>query len=93
MDRATRSERTFDDAAALAKANGMEFRNPSDGCYQLRWGQHRGRLFIVNLYPRRQGGSSRAYHDPHYRGPYLALPKDWTLLDVVKSAVKEKQAK
>lgn len=81
--RADKSERTFESAESLALANGMCLTNPSDGCYQLR---HVVAGWILNLYPRRNGLSPRAYHDPAHKGPFLALPQNWTLLDVVQSA-------
>jgi len=61
----------------------MSLTNPSDGCYQLRSAAG----WIINMYPRRKGVSSRMYHDPHHRGPFLRLPENWTLLDAVKAAI------
>jgi hypothetical protein len=84
MNRADDSEQTFDEAKALAAQNGMTLINPSDGCYQLRCDNPD---WIVNMYPRRSGGSPRMYWDPNHRGPFLKLPEDWTLLDGVKAAV------
>jgi hypothetical protein len=82
-ERAELSERTYRAAERMAWERGMVLTNPSDGCYQLR---HRGRGYIVNLYPRRKGITPRAYHDPHHRGPFLPLPENWTLLDAVVAA-------
>ena len=83
-DRAEISESTSSDAAKLAAENGMSLTAPSNGCYQLR---HRRKGWIINMYPRRNGGSPRMYHDPNHRGPFLDLPELWTLLDAVHAAV------
>ena len=82
--RAKRCEQTFDEAEQTAAAHGLRLTNPSAGVYQLR-SDRQG--WIINLYPRRQGATGRIYHDPHHRGPFLPLPCDWTLLDVVLAAV------
>ncbi len=84
QSRAQRCEATMREAADLAHRNGMTLRNHSDGCYQLR---HVAKGWIINLYPRHGGFSPRVYHDPHHRGPFLALPRMWTLLDVVRAAI------
>lgn len=84
MNRASTSERTFEDAQVLAMSNGMRLGNPSDGCYQLR---HDARGWIINIYPRRNGHSARMYHDPNHRGPFLKLPENWTILDAVQAAI------
>jgi hypothetical protein len=84
VNRAQQSMATFESAEQLAAANGMILTNPSDGCYQLR---HIVRRWIINLYPRTTGFTPRAYHDPHKPGPFLRLPKNWTLLDAVKAAI------
>ncbi len=83
MDRAQTSEATFAEAKALADAHGFRLTNPSDGCYQLRFMDE----WIINLYPRRKGGSPRMYHDKHKPGPFLKLPQDWTILDAVQAAI------
>ena len=84
--RAEHSERTFPEARFLAAEHGMVLTNPSDGCFQLRWGPG----WIVNLYPRHQGLSPRMYHDPRHRGPFLqSLPENWTLLQAVEAAIVE----
>ena len=85
IDRAAKSEATFNEARALAEANGFQLTQPSDGCYQLR---RLKPLWIYNLYPRRSGLSPRIYSDPHHRGPFLrGMPEPWTLLDVVRAAI------
>jgi hypothetical protein len=84
MSRAAKSEKTYPAAVELAGHYRMVLSNPSDGCYQLR---HVDLGWIINLYPRRNGASPRAYSDPHHRGPFLNLPQLWTLLDAVEAAV------
>lgn len=83
MHRADISESTFDDAQQLARINEMQLTRPSDGCFQLRHLRHG---WIINMYPRHNGGSPRMFHDPHHRGPFLDLPDPWTLLDAVRAA-------
>lgn len=76
----------FDEAFALAYANGFVLERKR-GCYhyQLTWfGGEEDEEYIYNLYPTTQ----RIYADPHHRGPFLNLKKPWTVLDVVKAAVK-----
>lgn len=38
--------------------------------------------WLYNIYP----GKCRIYADPNRRGPFLKLPDEWTLIDVVKAA-------
>ena len=79
------SEETFDAASIYADMHDMRFTNPSSGCYQLR---HNKKGWIINMYPRRKGLSPRMYHDAHRPGPFLTLPKNWSLMDAVMIAVK-----
>jgi len=90
MNRAQKCEKTRDEAERLAAEHGMRLTNPSDGCYQLR---HLAAGWIVNAYPRRKGAFPRLYHDPHHRGPFLDVPEQWTLLDVVQAAVRQWRAR
>lgn len=83
MSRAGKSEATFDEACRLGAENGIALTNPSDGCYQMRHSSG----WIINIYPRRNGGSPRMYHDKHRPGPFLKLPENWTILDAVRAAV------
>lgn len=84
-DRATKSERTFDEAKAVADQYGLSFTNPSEGCFQLR---HPKTGWIVNLYPRHSGLSPRAYHDKNHKGPFAPLPQNWTLAEAVVAFAK-----
>ena len=96
--RAELSEDTYEAAAELAKQNGLSLTSPADGCYQMR---HKAKGWIINIYPRRNGGSPRMYHDPHHRGPFLDLPRAsthpheeccWTIMDAVNAAIKAEGA-
>jgi len=82
------SEDVFDEAVEFAYANlcvlqrmpaGYHFQLLCfDGIYETL------PEYIYNLYPSTQ----RIYSDPKHRGPFLKVKKPWTLLDVVKAAVK-----
>lgn len=87
--RAMESEATYAEAKALGAQHGLRLTHPSDGCYQLR----SSRGWIVNLFPRRKQAHPLILHDRHHRGPYLQVPADWTLLDVVQAAVKAEEGK
>ena len=83
------SEDVFDEAVGLAYANGIVLqRMPSSFHFQIIFFNASRPDFspdyIYNLYPSTQ----RIYSDPKHRGPFLKIPKPWTLLDVVKAAVK-----
>lgn len=71
----------FDEACQLARANGLRLRCCSDAHYQLK---HVCKDWLLNIYP----GNRRLYHDPQRMGPFLRVPDDWTLIDIVRAAVK-----
>lgn len=80
------SEDVFDEAAGLAHANlCLLLRMPAGYHYQLICYNGSGGEYIYNLYPSTQ----RIYSDPKHRGLFLKVKKPWTLLDVVKAAVKK----
>lgn len=79
------SEDVFKEAAILAAANHCALnRMPNGYHYQLVCINGDRPDYIYNLYPSTQ----RIYADPKHRGPFLQVPKPWTLLDVVKAKVK-----
>ena len=43
--------------------------------------------WLLNIYP----GNRRLYHDQNRMGPFLSVPDDWTLLDVVRAAVERER--
>lgn len=83
-DRSDTFQSQFREAAILAETHGMALTKPSEDSYQLRLGKDG---WIINIYPRARGGSPRMYHDRNRKGPYLALPASWDLLDAVQAAV------
>ena len=78
------SEDVFEKAAVLAAANLCAMnRMPANYHFQFIVINGDQPDYIYNLYPSTQ----RIYADPKHRGPYLQIPKPWTLLDVVKAWV------
>lgn len=81
------SEDTFDEAVELAEESGSCSLQQMPGRYHYQlfcYGKNENHDHIYNLYPSTQ----RIYSDPNHRGPFLKVKKPWTLLDVVKAAVK-----
>lgn len=79
------SEFDFDKAVELARESGSCSlrRMPATYHFQLIcYGEDYE--YIYNLYPSTQ----RIYTDSKHRGPFLRISKPWTVLDVVKAAVK-----
>jgi hypothetical protein len=82
------SEDVFKEAAILAAANLCALnRMPNDYHFQLIKINGDKPDYIYNLYPSTQ----RIYSDPKHRGPFLQIPKPWTILDVVKALVKDRK--
>ncbi|MBA7654985.1 hypothetical protein ES703_62881 [subsurface metagenome] len=80
-----RAVATFDEAAKLAKDNSWLLEKmPAEYHFQLAFFDKGCAEFIYNLYPTTQ----KIYSDPKHLGPFLKVVKPWTLLDVVKAAVK-----
>jgi hypothetical protein len=72
--------RQFEIAGGLAEASGLLLVRCSEVHYQLS--PHDGR-WLLNVYP----SNRRLYRDPNRENaPYLDLPDNWTLLDVVRAA-------
>jgi hypothetical protein len=72
----------FDEARRLARKGGLVLVKHSPQHYALRPKGRGG--WLQNIYP----GNRRLYHDRQKpTPPYLGLPAEWTLLDVVKAAV------
>jgi len=88
LRRANRSEAgdEFEQAQTLAEKNGMLMRKCSESHYQLK---SECDNWLVNIYP----GNRRLYHDKNRMGPYLKVPYDWGLLDVVIAASKKVRSK
>jgi len=86
QERLQASEDVFDEAVKLARESGACSlqRTPAAYHYQLvRYGENHEHIY--NLYPTTQ----RIYTVPKHRGPFLQIPKPWTVLDVVKAVVKK----
>lgn len=68
----------FDAARDLAESKGLTLKKFTAQHYQLSNGK-----WIQNIHP----GNRRLYWDRKYRKPpFLDLPPDWTLLDVVRAS-------
>ena len=75
----------FSEVSALAAANGLRLERKTDIQYQL---MPQDRSWLLNIYP----SNRRLYRDLNKQGaPYLKLPANWTLLDVVRAAVGGKE--
>jgi len=68
-------------AFIAAKDSGMTLKQHSDQHYQLSHPDG----WLLNIYP----GNRRLYHDKNRKGPFLQVPLEWTLLDVVNAAAKQ----
>lgn len=73
--------RDFEQARQVAEENGLLLVRHSESHYQL---SHVRKGWLTNIYP----GNRRLYGDPNRTGPFLHVHHDWTLLDVVRAAVK-----
>lgn len=83
--RRRRAIEDFDEASRLAREAGLQFVCCDDHLYHL--GVSDGG-WLINVYP----GNCRLYADPNRpRAPYLQVETPWTLLDVVRSAVKSSE--
>lgn len=72
----------FKEAMALAIGHDLVLTQCTNIHYQL---SDRHGDWLLNIYP----SNRRLYHDKQRRCPYLRVPDDWTLLDVVKAAIAE----
>ena len=78
--RATVASQEFPKAFYLASEKGLRLTQRSDIHYQL---YSPDAEWLLNIYP----SNRRLYHDRNKSTPpYLQLPDDWTLLDVVNAA-------
>ena len=75
---------SFEPARKLAEEHGMTLNNPGDGIYVLRRKDHH---WTYHLYPKSSGHAPRVWVDPNRPCPFLKLPYQWDLLDVVKSVL------
>lgn len=86
--RAFLAQTTYGEVRILAREHGLELRECKGTLhYQLAAVCDGGVDWLLNLYPSTQ----RMYMDPHHRRPSLKLPHPWTLLDVVRAAIKLKE--
>ncbi len=74
----------FEEARRLAECNGLRLRRCTEVHYQLK---PQDGSWLKNIYP----SNRRIYADPNKRGPFLHVPDDWTLIDVVRAAAKAGQ--
>lgn len=81
LDRSANQD-TLDEARALAAQHGMSLSPYDAGAYHYQLREMRPGGWIVNLYP----STGRIYQDANRPGPYLRVPRNWTLLDVVRAA-------
>lgn len=81
-ERRKRAGDVFLQARSLASRAGLVLARHSDVHYSLRHPDG----WIFNIYP----GNRRLYYDKNRKkGPFIKLPDNWTLMDVVKEAVKQ----
>jgi len=74
------SDENFASASQLATQSGMILVRHTDVHYQLQ--SQSG--WLLNIYP----GNRRLYHDRNKpKPPYLNIPPNWTLIDVVHAAI------
>lgn len=81
----------FQEAARIARERcpyPLRLRRVNDTHYQLRGFPPTG-PWLIHIYP----GNRRVYNDPHKGGPYLKLSAEWTLLEVVRAAVRTMERK
>ena len=65
----------------FAKSAGLTLRAHTEAHYSLR-----GCGYILNIYP----GNRRLYYDrSHRKPPFLKLPDEWSLLNVVQAAIEQ----
>jgi hypothetical protein len=84
MGRRERADRDFGEAHRLAQQAGLFLHKCSPTQYQLSVCNRPASGWLINVYP----GNLRIYADPHRpRAPYLRLPDDWGLIDIVRTAV------
>lgn len=80
-DRRTLNMQIFEEARKLAYEHGMILIQHTDVHYTLSANNWR-----LNLYP----GNQRLYHDKkHKKPPFLEVPENWTLKDIVDACIKE----
>ncbi len=80
--RRDRAEDDFKAARVLAARHGLRLSMHDTTHYAL---EHMRQLWLLNIYP----GNRRLYKDENRptRGPFLRVPTDWTLIDVVETAI------
>jgi len=78
QDNREAAEKDFKKASILAAQSGMALSRCSSVHYQLR-----ANSYLWNIYP----GNRRIYSDKKHKNPFLKLPVDWGLIDVVKAAM------
>jgi hypothetical protein len=76
------------EAADLANANGFILRCHNDAHYAI---SRRGSKWLTNIFPSRQRISIDTMKSE--AAPYIPLPQEWTVLDVVKAFVEVTKGK
>jgi hypothetical protein len=77
----SKSALVFEEAKELAETNGLVLRNHSEAHYQLK-SENAG--WLINVYP---GNQRLLACQNRPKPPFLKMPCDWTVLDVVKVAL------
>jgi hypothetical protein len=77
-----RAGHQFKEASTYAAQYGFQLIRHSETHYKVKT-----RMRCFEVYP----GNQRIYQHPNKRGPYIKLPLDWTLLDVVQAVAQELQ--
>lgn len=74
----------FSDAARLANEHGLVLTQCTEAHYQIRAFEDGHVCWLYNVYP----GKRRIWPDRKYRGPFIHLPMNWGLVDVVEAVAK-----
>lgn len=72
----------FKEASVYASKHGFQLIRHTEAHYKVKTKQ-----WCFEVYP----GNQRIYHHPNKKGPYIKLPLNWTLLDVVQAVAQELQ--
>lgn len=80
--RRTATYQSYASASKLAEDNRMVLIRHSDVHYHLWVTLASGQRWLYNLYP----GNCRIYADRQHYGPFLNIPKPWTIDDVIRAA-------
>lgn len=86
-ERRARSKELFDESLKVAWDNNIRLQRFSDAHYRVTHADG----WELEVYP----GNRRIYRRKHSKAPFVELPEDWTILDVVKgvAAIESKEPK